>query len=168
VWVLDGAGNAVVQLRSEIKDTYPSTWDVSVAGHLDAGEDAKVCAARECMEEIGLPASPSDLRYAFTVQQSSKGVDKAGNAFLDNEFKDVFTMSLHEEDFSSPGALDRIFTIDKNANEVSELAHMPVGQLLHRLSLRPDDSLDMPFVPRQTDYVTHLAETLKKTLSATA
>ena len=44
VWVVDtaeagrGAARVLLQRRSEHKDTYPGHWDVSVAGHVEAGD----------------------------------------------------------------------------------------------------------------------------------
>ena len=36
------------------KDCFPGTWDSSVSGHVDAGEEYDACALREPREEIGL------------------------------------------------------------------------------------------------------------------
>ena len=43
------------------KNIYPLLWDVSVAGHIDAGETFFEAAIRECKEEIGLTLTPKIL-----------------------------------------------------------------------------------------------------------
>ena len=50
----NGTGELFLQKRSMKKDCFPGTWDSSVSGHLDAGEDYDACALRESREEIGL------------------------------------------------------------------------------------------------------------------
>lgn len=67
--VLDTHGNMLVQQRSAEKDTHPSEWDVSVAGHIGAGDESRATAARECGEEIGLEETAQllcTLYYAGT------------------------------------------------------------------------------------------------------
>jgi 16S rRNA (adenine1518-N6/adenine1519-N6)-dimethyltransferase len=62
------SGEVFLQKRSEWKDRHPLAWDSSAAGHVGAGEEYDVAAARELEEELGitvplervarLPASP--------------------------------------------------------------------------------------------------------------
>jgi isopentenyldiphosphate isomerase len=61
VAVHDGAGHLLLQKRSLGKDTSPGLWDISVGGHLDAGETALQAAVRETGEEIGLVIAAQDL-----------------------------------------------------------------------------------------------------------
>ncbi len=50
----DDKGNVLLQHRSPTKDIYPNTWDNSVGGHVDAGEDYEQAAYRELREELGV------------------------------------------------------------------------------------------------------------------
>ena len=54
IWFYTNQGEILMQRRGEFKDTYPLLWDVSVAGHIGAGEDIYDAALREVKEEIGL------------------------------------------------------------------------------------------------------------------
>lgn len=54
VMVESSEGKILLQKRSPKMDTYPDCWDVSAAGHVDAGEAYDVAAARELSEELGL------------------------------------------------------------------------------------------------------------------
>ena len=47
-------GQILLQKRSLAMLNYPGCWDVSVGGHVDAGEDYKTAATRELGEELGL------------------------------------------------------------------------------------------------------------------
>jgi isopentenyldiphosphate isomerase len=53
--VLENAdGKILLQHRSPTKDLYPNCWDISSAGHVDAGEDYLEAAYRELKEELGI------------------------------------------------------------------------------------------------------------------
>lgn len=49
-------------------------WVAGAAGHVEPGETAARCAARETAEEIGVGLDPADLR-ALTVMQRRNGED---------------------------------------------------------------------------------------------
>ena len=54
VWITDGK-NVLLQLRAPQKKSFPNKWDISVAGHVDAGETPLQAAQREFHEELGIP-----------------------------------------------------------------------------------------------------------------
>ncbi|MCW5804311.1 MAG: NUDIX domain-containing protein [Deltaproteobacteria bacterium] len=67
ILVFDGAHRLLVQRRHRTKQTYPRTWDISCAGHVEesdytSGPDADLdtvyaaVAARELHEELGVTA----------------------------------------------------------------------------------------------------------------
>lgn len=65
VFVHDKKGQLLLQKRSMFKDVHPGTWDSSVAGHVDAGEDYQTAATRELEEEMGIrvDAPPQELAH---------------------------------------------------------------------------------------------------------
>ena len=67
VLVLNSAGAAFLQLRSQSKDNHPGVWDNACSGHVDAGESYAVAAERELMEEIGLLVE-SPLEELFKLE----------------------------------------------------------------------------------------------------
>ena len=58
----------LLQQRSPHKDTFPNRWDISAAGHIEAGTtDSKATAVREVQEELGLDnITVESLIFAFT------------------------------------------------------------------------------------------------------
>lgn len=54
VMVENGAGQVLLQFRNANKETFPSCWDNSAAGHVDVGESYEIAAKREMAEEIGV------------------------------------------------------------------------------------------------------------------
>lgn len=66
VWILTADKKVLIQQRSFKKDTFPGLWDVSVAGHISAGEDPLSSAVREIEEEVGLQISSNELIFIGT------------------------------------------------------------------------------------------------------
>jgi isopentenyldiphosphate isomerase len=63
ICIYNSAGDILLQLRVKNKMIYPDMWDISVAGHIGAGEDPVVAALREAGEETGLNAKEEDLHF---------------------------------------------------------------------------------------------------------
>jgi len=96
VWYYTPSGNILLQQRSIKKTIYPLLWDVSVAGHIDAGESLVNAAKRETLEEIGYDVLEKDLIKigVFECFQSYP------NGIHDNEFHHTFiskiTVDIHD------------------------------------------------------------------------
>ncbi|WOD43627.1 NUDIX hydrolase [Hwangdonia lutea] len=91
VWFYTNDGEILLSQRSAKKLICPLLWDVSVAGHVDAGETIKQAAIRETKEEIGLKVHESDLHKigVFECFQSYE------NGIVDNEFHHTFISELN-------------------------------------------------------------------------
>lgn len=67
IWVVrkrEGGGlDVLLQKRSHDKDAYPGCYDISAAGHVQAGDDFGDSALRELKEELGIAAGSTDLRF---------------------------------------------------------------------------------------------------------
>jgi isopentenyldiphosphate isomerase len=83
VWVCgidDGESFLLLNLRGQHKDTWPERLDVTVGGHLAAGEDIDQ-AFREIEEEIGIAADPASLHFLET---------RKAYGLVERELQDVF------------------------------------------------------------------------------
>jgi isopentenyldiphosphate isomerase len=79
----------LLQKRSEEKDSFPGMLDTSSAGHIPAGDEPLPSALRELKEELGLTASPEELKFAGTFRiQYEK--EFHGRLFRDNEVTRVY------------------------------------------------------------------------------
>lgn len=87
IWIINSQGELLIQKRSPNKDSHPDQWDISVAGHVSAGENAIFASLREIDEEIGIKVKPESLEKLFTTKSETV---LNGGTFFNNEFDDVF------------------------------------------------------------------------------
>ena len=90
VWFYTASPALLLQKRSLSKQTFPGFWDVSVAGHVSAGESILEGALREVKEEIGLDIKISDL-IPLDIR---KNTNRFENGVIDCEFQHVFLVNL--------------------------------------------------------------------------
>ena len=63
IWIVNGNKEFLVQKRSMLKKNRPGFWDISSAGHVEAGETSVEGAIRETKEELGIDTKPEDYKY---------------------------------------------------------------------------------------------------------
>lgn len=88
VWVVAGDGRVLLQRRAPVKESWPGLWDISVAGHVSAGEGPLEAVIREAEEELGLRIAPGELTHLGTLQYSYSLRDD----YIENEFHDVYLL----------------------------------------------------------------------------
>jgi isopentenyldiphosphate isomerase len=91
LWFYTKDGEILLQQRSHKKEIHPLLWDVSVAGHIDAGEPIEAAAVRETKEEIGLDIKPNDLRKIAVHFHESTYFN---GAIIDREFHHIYISEL--------------------------------------------------------------------------
>jgi isopentenyl-diphosphate delta-isomerase type 1 len=87
LWLVAPDGRVLLQRRSASKENWPDCWDISVAGHIAAGESSRDAAIREAFEELGLELHPHDLTFLGTLRWHAVLND---GAYIENEFHDVY------------------------------------------------------------------------------
>ena len=90
IWFYTNTPSLLLQKRSLNKQTFPGLWDVSVAGHVIAGESIIDGALREIKEEIGLDIKEIDL----ILLEVRKNTNRFDNGIIDCEFQHVFLSKL--------------------------------------------------------------------------
>ncbi|WP_232734726.1 NUDIX domain-containing protein [Polaribacter sp. ALD11] len=90
IWLFTSAKKILLQKRVLTKKVFPGLWDISVAGHVAAGEEILASAKREVFEEIGLKLEDKDLiKIGTRIHQISHA-----NGIQDNEHHHVFVAEL--------------------------------------------------------------------------
>lgn len=87
LWVVQPDGYVLLQRRSKAKDLAGGLVDVSVAGHVRAGETL-LDVLREAEEEIGLSVRPGDVAFLETIRSERRYPDGR----VDREHQDVYAV----------------------------------------------------------------------------
>lgn len=90
IWFYTPDGKLLLQQRGKNKKTFPLLWDVSVAGHVGAGETIELSALREVEEEIGVIIAATDLQKIGVF----KSEQEHPNGIKDREFHHTFLCAL--------------------------------------------------------------------------
>ena len=70
IWIYDGQGRVLLQKRSDMTWNFPGCWDISSAGHVDAGETPLAAARRELREELGIEVRPGQLQLMKMLRRA--------------------------------------------------------------------------------------------------
>ncbi|MDG1227277.1 MAG: NUDIX domain-containing protein [Polaribacter sp.] len=90
IWLFTKDKKILLQKRAITKKVFPGLWDISVAGHVGAGETILTSAKRELFEEIGLQIGEKELiKIGTRIHQV-----KHKNGIQDNEYHHVFIAEL--------------------------------------------------------------------------
>ena len=90
IWIYTKDEKILLQKRAVTKKVFPGLWDISVAGHIAAGETILSAAKREVLEEVGLELTEKD----FTKIGTRIHQVKHENGIQDNEHHHVFIAEL--------------------------------------------------------------------------
>tara|TARA_B110001454_G_scaffold213045_1_gene230623 strand:+ start:2723 stop:3265 length:543 start_codon:yes stop_codon:yes gene_type:complete len=90
IWFFTSDEKILLQKRALTKKVFPGIWDISVAGHIGAGEEILEGAKREVYEEIGLILEDKDfIKIGTRIHQVNHE-----NGIQDNEHHHVFIAEL--------------------------------------------------------------------------
>jgi len=135
VWVLNREKSEVLlQLRSRKKDSHPSLWDTSCAGHLSAGETSLDAVENELREELGIDLKSLETQYSLEFLASLKRHYVLNNgSFIDNEWTDIY---VFESSHSSVSLVELKHRLEKNSldGEVEDVKFEDIHTLLKNLN----------------------------------
>lgn len=86
VAIIDKNGKILMQQRATEKETNPGKWDVSVAGHISAGQSSAEAAIREVFEEVGINIKEDELKYICLYKDSCQ----IREDYISNHFYDFY------------------------------------------------------------------------------
>lgn len=143
IWILNSQQEVLLQKRAKDKDSYPNLWDISVAGHLSAGDTPVKAAQREIKEEIGIAIEERELIFLKTI--SKQKTPKPG--FFDNEFNHLFAV---KKDFC-------ITDCKLQTEEVAAIKWVDLAEFKKQLY-----SIPQQFVPHGMDYYEYIISKLEQ------
>lgn len=147
IWIYNSRGQVLLQKRSETKKTFPGLWDVSVAGHISAGEAIEAAALREAKEELGLEIHISDLYFHGVF----KSVQHHPSGIHDCEFHHCYLCRLDPD----------VKAFRLQASEVSEIRWEPLISFADKVW---GLSMSEAYVPHQRSYYGSVIKQIKSML----
>ncbi len=120
VWIIDSQNRVLLQRRDERKQTDPGKWDISVAGHVSAGQTVLEAALRETEEELGLILYPEELELVFIAPREYLDTE---HQFYDREFHHTFLCRRDVE----------LSTLRLQPGEVIDVTWQSLDEFYHRV-----------------------------------
>lgn len=106
LWILNDRNELLLQRRSNDNHRYPGMLEISVAGHIKAGENSVQAIEREAFEEIGIKINPYFLEYLFSYRHSKVMKD----TYINNEISDVYiyryNVNINECSFNDKAVIE--------------------------------------------------------------
>ena len=103
-FIIDKNSNILLQKRSAKKKLWPNMWDVTVGGHVDAGEFGRQSLIREVKEELGIDITDDDIKYlvgSSSINIKGDIINKHYNeCYLITKDIDTSKIKLQEEEVS--------------------------------------------------------------------
>lgn len=146
LWLYTKNGEILLQQRSHKKAIYPLLWDVSAAGHIDAGESFETAAIRETQEELSLLLKPEELQQIGVFKHASS---YANDSIHDNEFHQVFIAELKVD-------------INQLSPQEEEVEAIKLVSFDEFRSLLENSKSNNHFVASNKDYYLFVIESIKK------
>jgi len=146
IWLYTPQGDILIQKRTPNKDTYPNLWDISVAGHLSAGDTPRNAAVREIKEEIGINLNIKDLHHLKTIKNSKKPNER----ITDNEFNHLYICC-------TPIVIEKL---KLQASEVADVKLISIKEFKKELKKNY-----FKFVPHGMDYYLYITDSITSALS---
>jgi len=112
LWIVNGDGNVLLQRRSHRKSFFGGFVDVTVGGHLEAGESV-LDGVREAQEEVGIDVNPSRL-HELGRWEINRAFDNGIVSMIDREHQYVYalvdTRPLHRYRLD-PAEVDALYEV---------------------------------------------------------
>lgn len=89
----------LLQKRATTKKTWPGYYDISAAGHIDAGETPVESAVREAKEELGTEIDADKLLYLFSLR-TPLAKSEIDHVYI-YEVDDAFVPEFHDGEVES-------------------------------------------------------------------
>lgn len=118
-FIINSEGQILLQKRSQNKKLWPNKWDMTVGGHVQAGELGRQAIIRECKEELGIDICDNDVKY---LVGSSSVYNNKG--YINNHYDECY---LIMKDIN-------IKHLKLQLEEVSEIKYFSKQEILDRIN----------------------------------
>lgn len=88
-FIINSKNEVMLQIRSHLKKVEPNTIDITLGGHILAGEFGIDALRREAKEELGIEIKEDDIKYLTC--STSENIDKEKN-IINRQFNEYFVI----------------------------------------------------------------------------
>lgn len=103
-FIFNKDGDVLLQKRSGNKKLWPDLWDVTVGGHVLAGEFGYQALIREVKEELGIEINENEIKYLTSATSTNVKGDIINNHFNEGYIItkdiDISEIELQKEEVS--------------------------------------------------------------------
>ncbi len=138
LWIYNSKGQLLLQKRAPDKQVWPNVWDVSVAGHIAAGDKPKDTIIREAKEELGIKIVQAQVEFFDLSPFNDKMPGGWFNrvyiySYITEEEIDISDLVLEEEETSEVRWVD----INNLRKELAEAKNhfSPAGRLFFKTAI---------------------------------
>lgn len=117
-FIINDNGNILLQKRSNNKKLWPNMWNVTVGGHVLAGEFGRQALIRETKEELDININDNDIKYLL----GSTSINKQGN-IINKHYNECYIITKNIN----------ISDIHIQKEELSEIRYFSKDELLNRI-----------------------------------
>jgi len=140
MWIYNSKWEILIQKRTEIKDSYPGLWDISIAWHVSSGETMLSWAVREAREEFWMNITEEELvPIWFYREEMALEMPWYDNGWFNNELNEVFVLRFD----------GNISELRMQPEEVSEVKFVSLEWLEKQWSTPEGAAL---FTPKSVEY----------------
>ena len=144
VWIVNDKNEILLQKRSPAKIDNPNMWDISVGGHVVAGNGSLDTAIQEIKEELDIDISESEIQFVGTLKSARKHTE----TFINNSFGDIYLYRLPRD----------INNLKLQEDEVSEVKYFSIPELKDMIARK-----DPTFLMHLAGYCEMLFDALNQT-----
>lgn len=88
-FIINSKNEVLLQIRSHLKKVEPNTIDITLGGHILAGEFGIDALIREAKEELGIEIKENDIKYLTC--STSENIDNKKNV-INRQFNEYFVI----------------------------------------------------------------------------
>lgn len=141
-FIIDDKSNVLLQKRSSSKKLWPNKWDVTIGGHVNAGEFGRQALIRECKEELGIEIKDDDIKY---IVSTTSVYNK--NNYINNHYDECYLitkniniddLNLQKEEVSDARYFSKEELINRINNNYYELTEKTVSWSILKKILESD------------------------------
>ena len=88
IWAINNKGQILIQRRALCKKLFPGKWDISIAGHIHAGELPIEACVRETNEELGIDIPKEQFEFVTDyIYDTNYEIVQIYFLYLEKEYK---------------------------------------------------------------------------------